>query len=84
MRKRITDAERPALRVVLVTMDNHLASALERARQRLARDLPASALAGVTQRRPLSDVPALAEQILAGQVRGRTVIDVAPEPASLS
>lgn len=51
---------------------------------RLARDLPASALAGVTQRRPLSDVPALAAQILAGQVRGRTVIDVAPEPASPS
>ena len=46
--------------------------------ERLARDLPASALAGVTQRRPLSDVPALAAQILAGQVRGRTVIDVAP------
>ncbi|KQT69463.1 magnesium chelatase [Methylobacterium sp. Leaf465] len=40
MPKRISDAERPALRVVLVTMDNHVASALERARQRLARDLP--------------------------------------------
>ncbi|MCJ2046922.1 magnesium chelatase subunit H [Methylobacterium sp. J-078] len=40
MPKRISDAERPALRVVLVTMDNHVASALERARQRLAHDLP--------------------------------------------
>lgn len=44
MPKRISDAERPALRVVLVTMDNHVASALERARQRLARDLPSLVL----------------------------------------
>ncbi|MBI0445461.1 MDR family oxidoreductase [Deinococcus sp. DB0503] len=43
---------------------------------RLARDLPAAKLAGVTQLRPLSDVPALAQEILAGRVRGRTVIDV--------
>ena len=48
--------------------------------ERLARDLPASALADVTRRRPLSDVPELAAQILAGQVRGRTVIDVAAAP----
>lgn len=48
----------------------------EAAWQRLARDLPASRLAGVTQTRGLSEVPALAPQILAGQVRGRTVIDV--------
>jgi acrylyl-CoA reductase (NADPH) len=44
---------------------------------RLARDLPAARLADVTQVRPLSDVPALAQEILAGQVRGRTVIRVA-------
>ncbi|WP_264048803.1 magnesium chelatase subunit H [Methylobacterium flocculans] len=44
MPKRISVAERPALRVVLVTMDNHVASALERARQRLTRDLPGLAL----------------------------------------
>lgn len=44
---------------------------------RLARDLPAARLAGVTQVRPLSDVPALAQEILAGQVRGRTVVEVA-------
>ncbi|GBF06511.1 zinc-binding alcohol dehydrogenase [Deinococcus aerius] len=44
--------------------------------ERLARDLPADKLADVTQVRPLSDVPALAEEILAGRVRGRTVIDV--------
>lgn len=41
---------------------------------RLARDLPAAKLADVTQVRPLGDVPALAQEILAGQVRGRTVI----------
>ncbi|WP_216328683.1 MDR family oxidoreductase [Deinococcus aestuarii] len=43
---------------------------------RLARDLPAERLAEVTQVRPLGDVPALAEEILAGRVRGRTVVDV--------
>ncbi|WP_029479920.1 MDR family oxidoreductase [Deinococcus marmoris] len=48
----------------------------EAAWQRLARDLPASVLAGVTGMRGLSEVPELAPQILAGQVRGRTVIDV--------
>ncbi|EYB69821.1 zinc-binding alcohol dehydrogenase [Deinococcus phoenicis] len=45
---------------------------------RLARDLPADRLAGVTQLRPLDDVPALAQEILAGRVRGRTVIEVGP------
>ncbi|WP_415831366.1 MDR family oxidoreductase, partial [Deinococcus frigens] len=48
----------------------------EAAWTRLACDLPASRLASVTQTRGLSEVPALAPQILAGQVRGRTVIDV--------
>lgn len=48
-----------------------------RAWERLARDLPAEALADVTQLRPLSDVPELAEQILRGEVRGRVVIEVA-------
>ncbi|MEF2279984.1 MDR family oxidoreductase [Deinococcus sp. YIM 134068] len=43
---------------------------------RLARDLPAERLASVTQIRPLSDVPALAEEILAGRVRGRTVVEI--------
>ncbi|MBB5232818.1 MDR family oxidoreductase [Deinococcus budaensis] len=43
---------------------------------RLARDLPAARLADVTQVRPLSDVPALAQEILAGRVRGRTVVEV--------
>ncbi|WP_309572134.1 MDR family oxidoreductase [Deinococcus sp.] len=43
---------------------------------RLAGDLPADRLAGVMQVRGLSELSALAREILAGQVRGRTVIDV--------
>ena len=48
----------------------------EAAWQRLARDLPMDRLRGMTQIRGLSELPELAPQILAGQVRGRTVIDV--------
>lgn len=44
--------------------------------ERLARDLPAAKLQDVTQIHPLEAVPALAQQILAGQVRGRVVIAV--------
>ncbi|KQR40907.1 acryloyl-CoA reductase [Deinococcus sp. Leaf326] len=43
---------------------------------RLARDLGAEKLGDMVQTRSLTDLPALAEAILAGQVRGRTVIDV--------
>ena len=70
--------------VTLAGIDSNTCPAPRRraAWDRLARDLPASALADVTQRRPLSDVPALAAQILAGQVRGRTVIDVAADGAA--
>jgi len=70
--------------VTLAGIDSNTCPAPRRraAWDRLARDLPASALADVTQRRPLSDVPELAAQILAGQVRGRTVIDVALEGAA--
>lgn len=70
--------------VTLAGIDSNTCLAPRRraAWDRLARDLPASALADVTQRRPLSDVPALAAQILAGQVRGRTVIDVAADGAA--
>ena len=39
MPKRIT-AARPPIRVVIVTLDNHLASAVERARLRLRSDMP--------------------------------------------
>src|SRR4051794_30504349 len=40
MPKRTTPAEATPLRVVIVTMDNHLAGAVERARATLARELP--------------------------------------------
>jgi acrylyl-CoA reductase (NADPH) len=43
---------------------------------RLARDLPRDVLDRIVQVAPLADVPALSRQILAGQVRGRIVIDV--------
>lgn len=42
---------------------------------RLARDLPAALLERMTQVVPLADTPRLAEAILAGQVRGRVVVD---------
>ena len=43
---------------------------------RLARDLDLGRLKTLTQRVALGDVPRLAEEILAGQVRGRVVVDV--------
>ncbi|HEY1928705.1 MAG TPA: MDR family oxidoreductase [Caulobacteraceae bacterium] len=43
---------------------------------RLARDLDLGRLETITQRATLGDVPRLAEEILAGQVRGRVVVDV--------
>jgi acrylyl-CoA reductase (NADPH) len=42
---------------------------------RLGTDLPTDLLDSMTTVRPLTDVPTLAEQILAGQTRGRVVID---------
>jgi acrylyl-CoA reductase (NADPH) len=48
----------------------------EQAWQRLATDLPADKLDAMTQVRPLDDVLAITGEILKGQVRGRTVIDV--------
>lgn len=47
-----------------------------RAWERLGRDLDASALDAMTTVEPLGRVPELAGQILAGQTRGRVVIDV--------
>jgi acrylyl-CoA reductase (NADPH) len=44
---------------------------------RLARDLPTATLDAITETRPLADAPALAEDILAGKVRGRVVFTVA-------
>ena len=43
---------------------------------RLAHDLPTNLLDRIIQVKPLSEVFELGEQILAGKVRGRTVIDV--------
>ncbi|UMY15826.1 magnesium chelatase subunit H [Methylobacterium organophilum] len=43
MPRRIT-ADRPEIRVVIVTLDNHLASAVERARLRLGAEMPGLAL----------------------------------------
>jgi acrylyl-CoA reductase (NADPH) len=44
--------------------------------ERLARDVPADRLSEITQTIPLANVPAMSEEILAGHVRGRVVIDV--------
>jgi acrylyl-CoA reductase (NADPH) len=49
----------------------------EDAWRRLATDLPADLLAEMTTVEPMTKVPELAEQILAGQTRGRVVIDTA-------
>jgi acrylyl-CoA reductase (NADPH) len=44
--------------------------------ERLARDLPADKLASMTTVVPLGAVVGLADEILAGRVRGRVVVDV--------
>ncbi len=48
----------------------------EEAWSRLATDLDKSIFDDMTTLEPMSNLPALAEQILAGQVKGRVVIDV--------
>jgi acrylyl-CoA reductase (NADPH) len=48
----------------------------DRAWERLAALLPGALLDGLTTEIALSDVPAWSERILAGQVRGRVVVDV--------
>jgi putative YhdH/YhfP family quinone oxidoreductase len=64
--------------VALLGVDSVMAKVAkrERAWQRLARDLPAKKLAEMTRIEPMSKLPELAGAILAGQVRGRVVIDV--------
>lgn len=47
-----------------------------RAWERLAKELPKSVLASIMVVRPLSDVSALSQEILAGKIRGRVVVDV--------
>ena len=46
----------------------------EQAWQRLAKELPRALLAGNTTELSLAEVPALAQRLLAGQVRGRVVV----------
>jgi len=44
--------------------------------RRLAADLDPALLDGMTETVPLADAPSVAERVLAGRVRGRTVVDV--------
>ena len=62
----------------LLGIDSVMCPGLRRreAWSRLAQDLPPKMLDAVATVAPLADLPALGDQIVAGQVRGRTVIDV--------
>lgn len=64
--------------VTLAGVDSVMApmDARRAAYDRLARDLDQKALDAITETRPLTDAPALAEQVLAGEVRGRIVFEV--------
>jgi acrylyl-CoA reductase (NADPH) len=64
--------------VSLIGIDSVMCPKPERvlAWDRLARDLPPGRLQQVSQVVPLSDVPQLAPQILAGKIRGRVIVDV--------
>ena len=63
MPKRTTDAEAIPLRVVIVTMDNHLAAASERAAAQLARDVPGLSLSMHTAAEWCADPEALSRAI---------------------
>lgn len=64
--------------VALLGVDSVMAprAARESAWARLARDLDPALLASMTRVEPMSRLPELAPEILAGKVRGRLVIDV--------
>ena len=64
--------------VTLLGIDSVMQPAENRQRiwQRIVDDLPLEKLDAMTTVRPLADVPQLASEILKGQVRGRTVVDV--------
>ena len=64
--------------VSILGIDSVLSPLVERqaAWNRLSRDLPLATLDGMTEVKTLGDLPVLADAILKGQVRGRTVIDV--------
>ncbi len=64
--------------VALIGVDSVMAprAKRERAWARLARDLDPAKLAAITTVEPMSKLPELAAQIVAGQIRGRVVVDV--------
>lgn len=64
--------------VTLIGVDSVMAPMAKRlaAWERLARDLDAEKLSTMTTVVPMSELPQWAEAILAGQVRGRVVVDV--------
>ena len=64
--------------VTLAGVDSVMAPYARRAKawERLARELPAEVLAANTETIGLADAPAVAARLLAGQVRGRVVVDV--------
>ncbi|HOB65709.1 MDR family oxidoreductase [Ottowia sp.] len=64
--------------VTLAGVDSVMAPYARRAEawSRLAAELPAEVLAGNTATIALGDAPAVAARLLAGQVRGRVVVDV--------
>ncbi len=64
--------------VALIGVDSVMAPQSQRqsAWLRLARDLDRAKLDSITQMQPMSNLPELAEDILAGKIRGRVVIDV--------
>jgi len=64
--------------VSLIGVDSVMAPAAKReaAWERLAKDLRPDVLATITTVEPMSKLPELANEILAGQIRGRVVIDV--------
>lgn len=64
--------------VTLIGVDSVMApqDQRERAWARLARDLDVSKLETMTRVEPLSSIASLADEIVAGQVRGRVVVDV--------
>jgi len=64
--------------ITLAGIDSVMApkSKREHAWQRLAQDLDRAKLSALTVVRPVSDVVALAPEILAGKVRGRVVLEV--------
>jgi len=65
--------------VRLLGVDSVMAprAAREAAWTALARELPKDKLGALTQTARLADVPALAEAIVAGKVRGRVVVEIA-------